>query len=395
MATGPLQGVRVLELTRLLPGGFAGSLLADLGAEVIKVERPGVGDPLRLMRPRVGDESAASWVVDRGKRSLALDLKDGRGVEALKRLAGRSDALVESFRPGVLARLGVGYEALREVNPRLVYVSITGYGQDGPLAGEAGHDLNYAGRAGILSVTSPAHGPPVIPGVQIADLGAGALLSLVGLLAALLRARETGAGDHVDVSMTDGAFAWLSIHLGDYFATEGVPSGGRMPLNGLYPCYNVYECADGAYLTVAALEDRFWVALCAAVGRPELEHTHFEAGAVELWRELFRGRARDEWLTLLSGHDACVGPVNDLAEEASDPQLAHRRMVVEQEHATAGAFRQVGVPIQLRESPGSIRTPAPALGEGTRHYLAEAGYGRDEIEDLLRAGVVSEPAAQA
>lgn len=389
--SGPLEGVRILDLTRLLPGSFGTGILADLGAEVVKVEQPGLGDYMRWEEPRIGAESAKSWVTDRNKRSLALNLKDPRGVEALRRLAERADVVIESFRPGVVDRLGVGYESLREGNPALVYVSISGYGQDGPLVRDPGHDLNYTGRAGLLSITGPADGRPTIPGVQIADLGGGALLALVGLLAALVRARGTGEGDRVEVAMTDGAFAWLSIHMGDHFATGEVPSRERMLLNGFHPCYNVYECQDGKFLTVGAIEPQFFSTLCEGVGRPELVETRLDPDAIPVWRELFATRSRDEWLDLLDGKDACVGPVNDFAEAAADPQILHREMVVELEHPTAGTFRQVGVPIKLRNRPGSVRTPAPQLGEGTRDYLADAGYTETEIDALLADGVAAEP----
>ena len=389
---GALDGVRVLDFTRLLPGGFGTGLLADLGAEVVKIEQPGVGDYMRWMEPKIGDESAASWVTDRGKRSIGVDLKSPQGVEVVRRLARTADALIESFRPGVLDRLGVGYEALRAENPRLVYCSISGYGQDGPLRREPGHDLNYIGRAGILSVTGAHDGLPAIPGVQVADLGGGALLALVGLLAALVRAGRTGEGEYVDVSMTDGAFALLSVHLGDYFASGLVPERERMLLNGRYPSYNVYACADGKHLTVGALEPQFFEALCEAVGRHDLASTHLDPEAVPVWRDLFLTRSRDEWLESCEGTEACVGPVNDFAEANDDPQLRHRRMVVELEHPTAGAFRQVGPPLKLREHPAEIGGPPPRLGEGTREFLREVGYTDAEIEDLLTHGVVSEPA---
>ena len=390
--SGLLDGIRVLDLSRLLPGGFGTGLLADLGAEVIKVEQPGIGDYMRWLEPKIGDESAASWVTDRGKRSIGVDLKSPRGVEVVRRLARTADVFVESFRPGVVDRLGVGYEALRRENPRLVYCAITGYGQDGPLRLAAGHDLNYVGRAGILSVTGAHDGLPAIPGVQVADLGGGALLALVGLLAALVRACRTGEGEYVDVAMTDGAFALLSVHLGEYFATGRMPERERMLLNGLVPSYNVYACADGKHLTVGALEPQFFDELCEAVGRPDLARTHLDPEAVPVWRALFLTRPRDEWLELCQGRDTCVGPVNDFAEAEADPQLRHRRMVVELEHPTVGAVRQVGPPLTLREHPAEIAGPPPRLGEATRTMLAQAGYAEAEIEDLLAQGVVCEPA---
>ena len=389
--SGLLDGIRVLDLSRLLPGGFGTGLLADLGAEVIKVEQPVVGDYMRWLDPKLGDESAASWVVDRGKRSIGVDLKSPRGVEVVRRLARTADAFVESFRPGVADRLGVGYEALRAERPGLVYCSISGYGQTGPLRLEAGHDLNYIGRAGLLSITGPHEGLPGIPGVQVADLGGGALLALVGLLAALVRAARTGEGEHIDMSMTDGAFALLSVHLGDYFATGIVPERERMLLNGRNPSYNVYACSDGKYLTVGALEEKFFAVVCEVVGRPDLASTALDPDALPVWRELFLTRTRDEWLEAFTGLEACVGPVNDFAEANDDLQLRHRQMVVESEHPTEGAVRQVAPPFKLREHPAAIGGPPPRLGEGTRDFLAEAGYSAAEIESLLDDGVVAGP----
>jgi crotonobetainyl-CoA:carnitine CoA-transferase CaiB-like acyl-CoA transferase len=390
--SGLLDGIRILDLSRLLPGGFATGLLADLGAEVVKIEQPGLGDYMRWMEPRIGDESAASWVVDRGKRSLGVDLKQPQGVEVVRRLARSADAVVESFRPGVVDRLGVGYEALRAENPRLVYCSISGYGQDGPLRSAAGHDLNYVGRAGILSITGARDGLPAIPGVQVGDLAGGALLAVAGLLAALVRAARTGEGEHVDVSMTDGAFALLSVHLGDHFATGTVPGREAMLLNGGYPCYNVYACADGRHLTVGAIEPQFFETLCEVVGRPDLVPTHLDPDAIPVWRALFLTRSRDEWLAAFEGTDACVGPVNDFAEAVADPQLRHRGMVVRSEHPTAGDTPQVAPPIRLREHPAAVGGPPPRLGEGTRAFLREAGYGEAEIDELLERGVVAAPA---
>ncbi|MBN8866263.1 MAG: CoA transferase [Solirubrobacterales bacterium] len=381
-AKGPLQGVRVLDLTRLLPGGFATAMLADLGAEVIKVEQPGQGDYMRWDDPKIGAESAHNWTNDRNKKSIALDLKDPRAVEALKKLAETADVIFEGFRPGVVDRLGVGYEAMKEVNPKIVYCSLTGYGQDGPLVKEPGHDLNYAARAGITSITGPADGVPTLIGVQIADLGGGALISITGILAALYRAATTGEGDYVDVAMTDGAFAWTSIWMGDHFATGEVPKAGEMMLNGASPCYQVYECSDGKFLTVAAVEEQFFAELCEVIGRPELASTQFETDQIPMWREIFREKTRDEWLELFVGHDVCVGPVNDFAEAAADPQLNHREMIVELEREGHGTFKQIGNPIKLREHPAEIRTASPRLGEHTAEILTEAGLSQDEITYL-------------
>src|SRR3954454_7203011 len=346
-ATSPLAGIRVLDLTRLLPGAFATALLGDLGAEVVKVEQPGGGDPMRAYEPRIGDASGYTWVADRNKRSLALNLRDERGRDALLRLAEGAQVLVEGFRPGVMDRLGLGYDAVRAVNPALVYCSLSGYGADGPLAAAAGHDINYLGRAGVLSTTG-VDGRPAIPGVQVADLAGGSLLGVAGLLAALVRAQRTGEGDHVDVAMTDGAFALQALALGAYFADGRPPGIETERLNGRYPCYAIYDCAGGGRLAVGPLEPPFWQALCEGVGRPDLLPTQFDASALDTWRELFLTRTRDEWLEQLEGRDACVGPVHDLAEAVDDPQLRHRGMVLELEHPTAGPTPQLGTPIKLR-----------------------------------------------
>ena len=383
---GPLEGIRVIDLTRLLPGAFATALLGDMGAEVIKVEQPGTGDPMRAYEPRVGDASAFTWVTDRSKRSIALNLRDPLGVEAVRRLARTSAVLVESFRPGVADRLGVGYDALRAVNPALVYCSISGYGADGPLVAEAGHDINYVGRAGLLSVTGTA-GRPAVPGVTIADLAGGSLLGLTGLLAALVRAQRSGEGDHVDVSMTDGAFALQALMLGAYFVEGRDPGIETELLNGGYPCYNVYACADGRYLTVGPLEEVFWRELCDAVERPDLLRTQFDREAIPVWRELFAGRPRAEWLAAFAGRDVCVGPLNTISEATADPQLLHREMVVEQEHPTAGLVAQLGTPVKFRERHAGPRTPAQALGESTAEVLGEIGYSPQEIGQLVEDGV--------
>jgi crotonobetainyl-CoA:carnitine CoA-transferase CaiB-like acyl-CoA transferase len=355
--SGPLAGIRVLDLTRLLPGAFATALLADLGADVVKIEQPGTGDPMREYEPKIGHSSAFTWVTDRNKRSVELNLRTH--ADRLLELAETADALVESFRPGVMDRLGLGFEAVSERNPKLVYVSISGYGADGPRAKEAGHDINYLGRAGVLSTS-----PPAISSVQIADLAGGSLLGVAGLLAALVRAQRTGEGDHVDIAMTDGAFALQALALGEVFA-------GRRPsglLTGRFPCYALYECADSRHVTVGALEPPFWHELCEGVGRPDLLNTQFDPHARETWRALFLTKSRDEWLALLDGRDACVGPVNDLSEAIEDPQLIHRGMVVELDGTP-----QLGTPIKLRNHPASVRTPAPRLGDATREVLNRPG----------------------
>jgi crotonobetainyl-CoA:carnitine CoA-transferase CaiB-like acyl-CoA transferase len=385
--SGPLEGVRVLDLSRLLPGAFATALLGDLGAEVIKVEQPGVGDPMRAYEPKIGEASSFTWITDRNKRSIVVDLRDPRGVDVVLRVAASCDLAVEGFRPGVADRLGVGYDALHAANPAIVLCSLSGFGADGPVAQDAAHDINYISRAGILSVNG-IDGRLAIPGVQLGDL-AGALHGVAGLLAALYAAERTGAGDHVDVGLADGAFALHSAQLGPHFATGEVPGAGDGMLTGAFPCYQVYTCADGLLLAVGALEPHFFVNLCAAVGRPDLAATHSDPSALPAWRALFAARPRARWLELLEGADACTGLVNDVAAAVADPQLRHREMIVELEHPTAGPHLQIGTPIKLRERPGGVQRPAPALGADTVAVLTEAGLTPSYVDDLLAAGVVA------
>lgn len=382
-SSGPLDGVRILDLTRLLPGGYCTLLLSDLGADVVKVEEPGRGDYIRASPPLVGGESAAHRALNRGKRSITLNLKAADGVAALRRLVEASDCLVESFRPGVMDRLGIGYEALARSNPRLVYVAITGYGQDGPYRDRVGHDIDYIGYGGVLSMTAPPDGGrPVPPGVQVGDLGGG-MLGAIGALAAVLDARATGRGRSVDVSMLDAVVSWLSIHAGSLLATGIEPAPGMAPLGQGLACYRVYGTGDGRSLAVGALEPKFWEALCAALGAPELIARQFEPppGQREtagMLQEIFLTAPRDVWVERLAGLEVCVAPVNSVAEALTDPQVLHRRMV-----ATVGG-EPVGPGPALKVSgfdPGPL-TAAPRLGEHTEVVLSENGFSAEEISAL-------------
>lgn len=389
----PLRGFRILDLTRLLPGAFTTALLADLGAEVLNVEQPGTGDPMRAYRPRVGDASAYTWVVDRNKRSVAVNLRTPEGVAIIRRLAAGHDAVIESFRPGVAERLGIGYEALGDVNPALVYCSLSGYGATGPLASHAGHDLNYIGRAGLVSITG-VDGRPAIPGTQVADLG-GALFAASGLLAALLDAQRTGRGRHVDVALADAAFALLAVPAAEHLADGSLAGPGDSLLTGRYPAYAVYDCADGRHLSVAALEPPFWRAVCEGVGRPDLEPTAPDPSAFPVWRAIFASRTRDEWLAVLGGPDTCVGPVNDMREAMADPQLRARGMVRTVDGPTGEETLQIGTAVKFAGAEPPAPAPAPALGDATREVLSEIGYPDDEIERLLAEGVVQAATAEA
>src|SRR5437588_537186 len=388
-----LEGIRVLDLTRLLPGGFCSLLLADFGAEVVKVEDTGLGDYVRWATPYYEgvEESARSALflaLNRNKTSMRIDLKHERGREVLQRLARDFDVLVESFRPGVLDRLGVGYDALRAENPGLVYCAITGYGQGGPLRDRSGHDMNYLGLIGLLGLTGERDGPPVQSAGQIADIGGGALMAAFGILAAL-RERDggpglagSGEGQLVDVSMADGSLSWLALVAARYLAEGHTPHRGDLELAGSLICYRPYQCADG-WVTLGALEPKFWAAWCRGVGREDLVEHQFDgvgsAAHVEA-QAIFMERTRAEWEAFAGGHDCCLEPVLGL-DEALDSELVRARaMVVEHEQPGATeTIRLLGVPVKLSRTPGdTAQRPGPALGEHTAEVLAAAGYGPDE-----------------
>jgi len=409
----PLEGIRVLDLSRLLPGGFCSLLLADFGADVVKVEDTGMGDYIRWSPPYYegthdSAKSALFLSLNRNKRSIRLDLKSEGGREALLALVRDADVVLESFRPGVLERLGVGYERMREENPRIVYCAISGYGQTGPKRDASGHDMNYLGLVGLLGLTGAGGGEPVQAAGQIADLGGGALMAAFGILAAL-RERDgmpahpgrpgsgSGEGQLVDVSMADGALSWLAMVAAAYFADGTVPRRGELPLAGSLICYRPYECADG-WVSLGALEPKFWQAWCRGVGREDLVAMQFErpgSAAHAQVEELFRARTRDQWEAFAREHDCCLEPILELDEALSSRLVAEREMVVELNQPGATVpVRQLGVPVKLSRTPGEhARLPGPALGEHTEELLAQAGFPPERIAELLECGAAA-PAAK-
>jgi alpha-methylacyl-CoA racemase len=396
----PLEDVKVLDLSRLLPGGFCSLLLADFGADVLKVEDTGMGDYVRWAPPHYegaadSARSALFLALNRNKRSMRVNLKEPDGRDVLLRLAREYDVLLESFRPGVLDRLGVGYERLREENPGLVYCAISGYGQDGPYTARSGHDMNYLGLIGLLGLTGERDGPPVQPAGQIADLGGGALMAAFGILAALRERDRSGQGQLVDVSMADGALSWLAMVAARYFADGTVPGRGELELAGGIVCYRPYECADG-WVTLGALEPKFWQTFCRGVGRDDLIEQQFAPPGSPPHAEveaIFRQRTREEWRAFASEHDCCLEPVLAL-DEALDSELVRaREMVVELDQPGAGPVRQLGVPVKFGRTPGQVRAPGPVLGEHTDEVLAGLGYSDSEVAALKESGAVAGPAA--
>lgn len=397
-----LEGITVLDLTRLFPGGFCTQLLADFGADVIKVEDTGAGDYIRQAPPFYGGEldpgqtsSALFLSLNRNKRSIRLDLKSDGGREAFLRLAESADVLVEGFRPGVTARLGVDYETIRGVNPGIVYCSITGYGQDGPLRDRAGHDIDYQAQVGILGLTGAADGPPIQPAVQVGDLGGGALPAAFGILTALFEKQRSGQGQLVDISMADGALSWLAMVAGRHFVDGYDPVRGELELAGGIACYLPYEATDG-WVACGALEPKFWKAFCEGVDRPDLLEHQFAPPGSEGWEAVaavFRDRSRDEWKAFNDEHDCCIEPILGVGEALESDLVKERGMVVEFEQPGVGTVRQLGNPVRLSGTPADTSGPAPAIGADTETVLGEVGFTEEEVGALLESGAAAGPGA--
>jgi crotonobetainyl-CoA:carnitine CoA-transferase CaiB-like acyl-CoA transferase len=363
-----LAGLRVVDLTRHIPGPYCTLLLADLGADVVKIEAPPFGDPTRAVPPAQGDDSAAHAALNRGKRSVMLDVRSDLGASVVRRLTARADVLVEGFRPGVMERLGLGAGALLAANPRLVYCSLSGYGQRGPMAARAGHDINYAARGGLLDQVRDGNGGVVVPGAQIADM-AGGLIATTAILAALFERERSGRGRHLDVSLQGGILALMTMTAARLAA--GGPS--RNELSGEFACYSVYRCKDGREVAVGALEPKFWEALCGALGVPELVASHWQPGerndtARQRLASIFATRDSDEWVSVLEGVDACVEPVLTPVEA--------------QRAAPPGAERPLAASGLAAAAPRN----APRAGEHTAEVLGELGLSRDEIARVEGAG---------
>jgi crotonobetainyl-CoA:carnitine CoA-transferase CaiB-like acyl-CoA transferase len=368
-----------------LPGPYASLVLADLGADVVKVEDPRGGDWIRWMPPLVGQQSGFFHALNRNKRSVVLDLRDAAGASAFRRLAARADVVLESFRPGVMDRLGIGWDALHAGNPRLVFCSITGYGQTGPWRERAGHDLNYAATAGVLALNGTEDRPLPLS-IQAADVAGGSWPAVTGILAALVRRATTGEGARVDVSMTEGALALLAMQAGGADARGTPLRRGRELLGGGSACYRVYATRDGRFVALAALEPEFFGRFCEAIGRPELAPRQLEddgKGPVAELEAVFASRTWDEWARFGDEHDVCLSPVLEGDEPYRHPQLAARGAFVDVETPWEGrAVRGIASPVHFADAPAPQRC-APRLGEHTREVLREAGFTDSEVDALL------------
>jgi crotonobetainyl-CoA:carnitine CoA-transferase CaiB-like acyl-CoA transferase len=367
------------------PGPHCSQILADLGADVIKIEAPGQGEGRRAGRVIKLPADAA---IRRNSRTIGLNLKTDEGRAAFHKLASQCDVVIEGYRPGVVKRLGVDYESVRQHNPKIVYASLSGYGQDGPYSGFVGHDLNYQAITGILAMTGERDGPPIIPGNTIADNAGGGINAVAAILAALFARDRTGAGQYIDSAMIDGLTTMMFYNIDEYLTSGHIPRRGQTMLTGMYPWYNIYETKDGKYLSVGAIEPWFYENLCRELGLDQYaEHQYSEDAKrdeiFDAFRKAFRTKTRDEWVEQLMPAETCVAPVLEIDEVANDPHLRYRGLIMD-----SGGRRVVGPMIKLSETPAEVRGPR-TTGDDTEAILREFGYDEESVGALRAAGAIA------
>jgi len=415
-----LEGTRILDLTHLVPGALCTMILGDLGADVIKVGAPpavgGRGAGLGILlagdedvivegfRPGAEDEErkqAAFDALNRNKKSIGLNLKADKGREIFYKLAQKADVIIEGFRPGVVKRLGVDYGKIKKLNPRIIYCSLSGYGQDGPYSSRSGHDVNYISITGALNIIGMPDRPPIVPLNLLADFAGASLHGVIGVLAALVARGKTGKGQYVDIAYADGVITLLTWFISNYFARGVMFNRGETWLHGAYPYYCVYETKDGKYVSIGCVEPWFWENLCRALGKEEyipycISTEHFlHKPKGEKWEEIssylkqvFLTKTRDEWFDFLADNDVPVGKVYTFDEVFQDPQVLHRQMVLEIEHPTLGKVKQPGIAVKLSETPGQVRSLAPIFGEHTEAILHDLGYNSPQINELRQSNII-------
>jgi crotonobetainyl-CoA:carnitine CoA-transferase CaiB-like acyl-CoA transferase len=398
-----LEGIKVLDLSNYVPGALCTMILADFGAEVIKVE-PAKAFPMGDMGYSPGgkdkEREAAFFALNRNKKCIGLNLRSDEGRRIFHRMAKEADVVIEGYRPGVVERLGVDYKTIQGINPRIIYCSLSGYGQDGPYRLFSGHDINYISLAGVLGLIGPKEGPPSIPLNIIADFAGVSLYGTIGILLAVEARNKTGKGQYIDHTYMEGALHLITWFTHRFFMDGTVMKPGVSWAQGAYPHYGVYKTKDGKWLSIGCLEPHFWDNLCKAIGKEEymshkwtMEMTFqgpepkFDEIRVGL-EEVFLTKARDEWFDLLAANDVPVGKVNSLDETFQDPQILHRKMVIELDHPKLGKVKQVGILPKLSETPGQVRRFAPVHGEHTDEVLSSLGFNAEEIGKLRKEGTV-------
>jgi len=389
-----LNGIRVLDLTRLLPGPYCTMILADFGAEVIKVEhnkKGDYGDYVRWIPPLRDGIGYRHIILNRNKKSFTINLKVESGKSIFQKLIETANVIIESFRPGVMKRLGFDYSSVKNINPKIIYCSISGFGQDGPYKMRVGHDLNYVSLAGVTSLVGERGGKPYIPPIPIADI-TGGLMGSIGILIALQAQKKSGKGQYIDISMHDATIATLSSTMSYIFAGDFVPRRGESRLTGKLPHYNIYRTKDNRYFSIASLEKKFWIELCNIIDRPDLFHAIDDEEKYDyLFKTLeniFSSKTLEEWEKVFNGKDLCAAPVKDLDEALDDPQVRCRKMVIELKDPIIGTYKQLGIPIKLSETPGLLKSLAPKLGEHTKEILKELGFSKSDIVKLKENDVV-------
>ncbi|TAK36176.1 MAG: CoA transferase [Chloroflexota bacterium] len=396
--SGALSGLLVLDLSRRFPGAYSAMVLGDFGAEVIKIDPPGAQFPISYKGHDIDTTTAdfaAHYAPDRNKRSIVLDLKDEEARDVLYKLVQKADVLIEGFRPGVMKRLKADYDTLREMNPRLVYCALTGFGQSGPYREMPAHDVNFIALGGALSLVGPKDGAPCPPSNLLADMAGAGMQGVIGILMALMARERTGRGQFVDCAYLDGVVSLLSMEASYYFLSGRVPQQGEsVGGGGDAPWVGVYKCKDGEYISIGCSEDHFWKNLCLLLGREDLIALKFDSKASELEHlrvvltEIFLTKTRNEWFELAKDKQTCLTPVWHMDETFADPQILHRQMLLEVDHPSLGKVRQVGVPTKLSETPGQVRSLGAVAGAHTDQVLAELGYSEADIGRLRSAGAV-------
>ncbi|MDB5838481.1 MAG: Crotonobetainyl-CoA:carnitine CoA-transferase CaiB [Herminiimonas sp.] len=393
----PLEGIRILDLSRQLPGPLATRLLADFGADVIKIEDTRNGDDFRSTTPKINGISARHLELNRNKRGLAIDLKSAEGKEIFLKLAAESDVVFEQFRPGVVKRLGIDYESVKQVNPKVIYCSLSGFGQDGPYRDLVAHDPNYLSLSGVLSLIGAKGGAPVMTGPQLADITAANMVT-IGILLALRKLETTGVGEYLDISLFDSAFSLPVTALANYFGSGQAPSRGEERHNGKYPWGDIYRAKDGGYISVTAVESHFYKNLCHELGRDDWADLQYADDAKQeeiraAMKEIFARHTRDEWFEKLKGKDVCVSPVLSIEEAVNSEQVRARGNIIEHNHPVAGPTRLLASPIRMQSGVPPIRMGAPLQGEHGAEILSGLGYSEGEIKQLSSKGVVLTPPA--